>query len=180
VHVPTWHDHEHTHDDGHHVHAHADGFAGRHSHRHEHGRFVVQAFIAYWLSERFSASVEVIAVVFFAVGVLQTVSFLCAPAVARGYGLLHALSQMDVPTRQAYVMALVEPDERTPAAAYSNTARYVVRPTGPLLAGAASSVWLGLPSVAADQRRLRPDPVAMVPHRAARRRGTTACGRPQC
>jgi hypothetical protein len=56
---------------------------------------------------------------------------------------------MDVPTRQAYVMALVEPDERTPAAAYTNTARYVVRPTGPLLAGAASSLWLGLPFVVA-------------------------------
>ena len=36
-----------------------------------------------------------------------------------------ALSQMDVPTRQAYVMALVEPQERTAAAAYTNTARYV-------------------------------------------------------
>ena len=32
------------------------------------------------------------------------------------------LSQMDVPTRQTYVMALVEPAERTPAAAYTNTA----------------------------------------------------------
>jgi hypothetical protein len=43
------------------------------------------------------------------------------------------LSQMDVPTRQAYVMALVEPAERTAAAAYTNTARYLVRPVGPAL-----------------------------------------------
>ena len=50
-----------------------------------------------------------------------------------------ALSQMDVPTRQAYVMALVEPEERTAAAAYTNTARYVVRPLGPTLAGAAQT-----------------------------------------
>lgn len=146
------------------------------------GGFVVQAFIAYWLAERFGASVELIGVVLFAVGVLQTASFLCAPAVARRFGLLPtmvfthlpanvllaamafaptlpvavalllarvALSQMDVPTRQAYVMALVEPQERTAAAAYTNTARYVVRPAGPLLAGAASSVWLGLPFLAA-------------------------------
>ena len=55
-----------------------------------------------------------------------------------------ALSQMDVPTRQAYVMALVEPDERTAASAYTNTARYVVRPLGPVLAGAAQPVALGL------------------------------------
>src|SRR5439155_26064078 len=34
-----------------------------------------------------------------------------------------ALSQMDVPTRQAYLTAVVEPEERTAAAAYTNTAR---------------------------------------------------------
>jgi MFS family permease len=56
-----------------------------------------------------------------------------------------ALSQMDVPTRQAYVMALVEPAERTPAAAYTNTARYLTRPFGPPVAAAATTVALGLP-----------------------------------
>ena len=51
------------------------------------------------------------------------------------------LSQMDVPTRQAYVMALVDPDERTAAAATTNT-RPLRRP-GPSarsLAGAARRV----------------------------------------
>ena len=56
-----------------------------------------------------------------------------------------SLSQMDVPTRQAYVMNLVEPDERTPAAAYTNTARYVTRPFGPPVASALSGIALGLP-----------------------------------
>jgi MFS family permease len=56
-----------------------------------------------------------------------------------------ALAQMDVPTRQAYVMALVDPDERTPAAAVTNTARYVVRPVGPALAGVSQSIAFGLP-----------------------------------
>ncbi len=56
-----------------------------------------------------------------------------------------SLSQMDVPTRQAYVMNLVEPDERTPAAAYTNTARYVTRPFGPPVASALSGNSLGLP-----------------------------------
>ena len=42
-----------------------------------------------------------------------------------------ALSQMDVPTRQAYVMALVPPAERTAAASATNSARYVTRPGGP-------------------------------------------------
>lgn len=59
------------------------------------------------------------------------------------------LSQMDVPTRQAYVMALVDPSERTAAAGYTNTARYVVRPIGPVLAGAGQSLFLGLPFLAA-------------------------------
>jgi MFS family permease len=146
------------------------------------GGFVVQAFIAYWLSARFGASVGTLAVAFFAVGALQAVSFMVAPRLAERYGLLRtmvfshlpsnillaaialapnfgwaiglllartALSQMDVPTRQAYVMALVDPEERTAAAAYTNTARYLVRPAGPLLAGAAQSIALGLPFVIA-------------------------------
>ena len=47
-----------------------------------------------------------------------------------------ALSQMDVPARQAFVAAIVEPSERTAAAAYTNTARYVGRPAGPAIGGA--------------------------------------------
>jgi len=56
-----------------------------------------------------------------------------------------ALSQMDVPTRQAYVALMVRPEERTAAAAYTNTARYVARPVAPLLAGAGQQLALGLP-----------------------------------
>jgi len=46
-----------------------------------------------------------------------------------------ALSQMDVPTRQAYVVGVVDPAERTAAAAYTNSARYLARPLGALVAG---------------------------------------------
>ncbi|MGQ0616137.1 MAG: MFS transporter [Acidimicrobiia bacterium] len=60
-----------------------------------------------------------------------------------------ALSQMDVPTRQAYVIGLVDPDERVAAAAYTATARYAVRPMAPLLGGALQQVSLGLPLVVA-------------------------------
>jgi predicted MFS family arabinose efflux permease len=56
-----------------------------------------------------------------------------------------ALSQMDVPTRQAYVAALVDPSERTAAAAYTNSARYVSRPIAPLLAGPSLRIALGAP-----------------------------------
>jgi MFS family permease len=77
---------------------------------------------------------------------------LVAVAFAPGFGWAAALwlarvslSQMDVPARQAYVMALVDPGEQTGAAAYTNTARYLTRPLGPVLAGASQSLALGLP-----------------------------------
>jgi MFS family permease len=60
-----------------------------------------------------------------------------------------ALSQMDVPTRQALVMSVVDPEERTAAAAVTNAARYTVRPIGPLAGGALQSVTLGLPLLVA-------------------------------
>jgi MFS family permease len=61
-----------------------------------------------------------------------------------------ALSQMDVPTRQAYIAAMVDPAERTAAAAATNSARYAARPFGPLVATVLiRSVALGAPWVAA-------------------------------
>ena len=55
------------------------------------------------------------------------------------------LSQMDVPTRQALVMTVVTPGERTAAAAMTNASRYTVRPFGPLIAGLAQQIALGAP-----------------------------------
>jgi predicted MFS family arabinose efflux permease len=76
-----------------------------------------------------------------------------APTLGLAIGLLlarFALSQMDVPARQAYVMALVDPQERTAAAAYTNTARYVVRPVGAAGAGVLMQhVSIGAPFMAA-------------------------------
>jgi predicted MFS family arabinose efflux permease len=57
----------------------------------------------------------------------------------------HLLSQMDVPVRQALVITVVEPEERTAAAGYTNATRYVARPIGSLLAGAVSGGSLGAP-----------------------------------
>jgi hypothetical protein len=142
------------------------------------GGFVVQSFIVYWLTTRFDASLGVLGVAFAGIGVLQTLSFLAAPLIAKRVGLLNTmvfthlpsnlllasvafapnlsmaialllartvLSQMDVPARQAYVMTLVPPRRRPAAAAYTNLARYMVRPIGPALAGATQAIALGLP-----------------------------------
>jgi hypothetical protein len=146
------------------------------------GGFVIQSFIAYWLRVRFGASVELLGVVFFAIGLLQAGSFLAATRLAERIGLLptmvfthlpsnlllaaiplapnlpaavglllgrFALSQMDVPARQAYVIALVDPAERTAAVATTNLARYLARPIAPAVAGAAGQLGMGLPFVLA-------------------------------
>lgn len=146
------------------------------------GGFAVSAFIAFWFAHRFDASGSTLGVIFAAVGVLQTVSFLAAGRLAGRFGLLATmvvshlpsnvllislafapnfsvavsvllaralLSQMDVPTRQAYVMALVPATERTAAAATTNSVRYVTRPVGTLLGGLAASAAIGLPLVIA-------------------------------
>jgi len=165
------------------------------------GGFVVQAFIAYWFARRFGASPQLLGLVFFAVGLLQALSFQLAVRLADRIGLLptmvfthlpsnlllaaiafapnlasalalllarFALSQMDVPTRQAYVVGVVDPSERTAAAAYTNTARYAVRPLAPLGRRRAAAGRLAerpLRRRRHSQERLRPRPVPAIPQR---------------
>jgi predicted MFS family arabinose efflux permease len=142
------------------------------------GGFVPQTFIAYLFTRKYDASPQTLAIVFFAIGILQALSFQAAVRLAARIGLLRtmvfthlpsdlllaavafapnltsaitlllarfALSQMDVPTRQAYVMAIVDPSERTAAAAYTNAARYLTRPIAPITAAASLRAGLGTP-----------------------------------
>jgi MFS family permease len=146
------------------------------------GGFVIQTFIAYFFVTKFGTSPETLGVVFFALGLLQALSFQIAVRLASRIGLLRTmvfthlpsnvllaaiafaptqavaialllgrslLSQMDVPARQAYVIALVDPGERTAAASYTNGVRYAVRPFAPLLIGPLTAIGLGAPFVAA-------------------------------
>jgi MFS family permease len=140
------------------------------------GGFVIQTLVVVFLSRQFDASDQTLGLLFFAIGLIQTASFLTAPLIARRIGLLATmvvthipsnlclialafapnlpvavalllvramLGQMDVPTRQAYVMALVDPDERVAAAAYTGTARYVARPFAPLVNAPLQAIALG-------------------------------------
>jgi MFS family permease len=62
--------------------------------------------------------------------------------------LRQLLSQMDIPTRQAYTMALVAPEERTAAASVTSLARSAGAATSPVFAGLflqGSLLVLGLP-----------------------------------
>jgi MFS family permease len=66
--------------------------------------------------------------------------------------LRQALSQMDVPTRQAYTMALVVPEERTAAASVTSLARSAGSAASPVAAGAllqGAYLAVGLPFVIA-------------------------------
>jgi MFS family permease len=57
-----------------------------------------------------------------------------------------SVSQMDVPTRKSYTMAVVDPDERTAAAGITNVARTAASALAPALSGAAIGAGaLGLP-----------------------------------
>jgi len=59
--------------------------------------------------------------------------------------LRFSISQMDVPTRQSYMMAVVSPDERSAAAGVTTTARSV----GALLSPVLSAQWMAVPGLMA-------------------------------
>ena len=59
-----------------------------------------------------------------------------------------ALSQMDVPTRTAYVMAVVTPAERSAAASFTAVPRSLAAALSPTLSGALFAAgWIALPLV---------------------------------
>ena len=134
------------------------------------GGFVVPALVAYWFRTKYGTSTELLGLVFFGVGLLQSASFLIAARLADRIGLVntmvfthlpsnlilasiplaptqglaiglllarHALSQMDVPARQSYVVAVVDPAERTAAAMFTNTSRAVAQAASPAISGPA-------------------------------------------
>jgi MFS family permease len=114
---------------------------------------VVSHFVAAWLAGR--------------IGLVNTMVFTHIPSslllltlpIAPTFGvaavlfiLREGLSEMDVPTRQSYLMAIVPPHERAWAAGISQLARAAGRMVSPALAGAAmqaGALWLPLAAGAA-------------------------------
>lgn len=69
-----------------------------------------------------------------------------------------ALSQMDVPTRTAYVMAVVTPAERPAAASFTSVPRSLAAAVAPTLAGGLFSLgWLGTPLIACGALKIAYD-----------------------
>ncbi len=68
-----------------------------------------------------------------------------------------SISQMDVPTRQSYTVAVVDPEERSAANGVTNVARTTASALSPGVTGAlfnAGGVWLGVPFLLAGGLKL--------------------------
>ena len=69
-----------------------------------------------------------------------------------------ALSQMDVPTRSAYVMAVVTPAERPAAASFTAVPRSLAAALSPALSGALLATgWLAAPLIACGALKIAYD-----------------------
>ena len=81
-----------------------------------------------------------------------------APSAGLAVGLLlsrQSLSQMDVPTRQSYLMSMVPEADRTPTAGITNVSRTTAQTISPSLSGLAMvSLWLGAPFIFAGSLKL--------------------------
>jgi MFS family permease len=132
------------------------------------GGFLTDALVAYWFFRRFGIAESKLAVLFFAVHVLNALSHLGAAWLAKRIGLVktmvfthlpssifliaasvvpsvhwavvlfllrESLVEMDVPTRQSYVAAVVQPSERTFASGVTNLTRNLSWATASSVAG---------------------------------------------
>jgi MFS family permease len=82
---------------------------------------------------------------------LAVIPFVSSAPIAVGLLLSRqSLSQMDVPTRQSYLMSVVPEADRTLAAGFTNVSRSIAQTFSPSLAGyAIAALWLGSPFVIA-------------------------------
>jgi predicted MFS family arabinose efflux permease len=73
------------------------------------------------------------------------------------------LSQMDVPTRQSYVMSVVDESDRTAAAGFTNASGSVAQSASPSLAGySIATLWIGFPFVVAALLKIAYDLILYV------------------
>jgi predicted MFS family arabinose efflux permease len=98
---------------------------------------------------------------------LIAAAFASQVEVALGLLLLRAaLSQMDVPTRSAFVMAVVTPPERASAASYTSVPRSLASALSPSLGGALFAAgWLAAPLVMGGALKILYDLALLVAFR---------------
>jgi predicted MFS family arabinose efflux permease len=80
-----------------------------------------------------------------------------------------SISQMDVPTRQSYTMAVVDPDERTATAGLTNVARTASTALSPLVTGVAFAAGsFALPFFLAGALKIAYDGLVYITFRGVR------------
>jgi MFS family permease len=90
-----------------------------------------------------------------------------APVAAALYLARALLSTMDVPARQSYIMAVVDPAERTATAGVTSLARSISQAAGPLVGGALLvPLGLGVPLIAAGALKATYDVLLFVAFRS--------------
>ncbi len=73
-----------------------------------------------------------------------------------------SLSQMDIPTRQALIMAVVPEEDRMAAAAITNAARYSVRPAAPTISAGLQHIAIGAPLAVAGSIKVLYDLAILI------------------
>ena len=137
------------------------------------GGFIAISFITFWLIKKFSLSEATLSIIFIIAQVLNGLSLVIAPKIAKNIGVLNTmiLSQMiangiiivaalssnwilatvlylikesfndlDIPTRQAFMMSIVKENNQTQMASMSNLGRTAAHTFSPGIAGYISSV----------------------------------------
>lgn len=137
------------------------------------GGFIARSFITFWLIKKFSLSEATLSIIFIIAQVLNGLSLVIAPKIAKNIGVLNTmiLSQMiangiiivaalssnwilatvlylikesfndlDIPTRQAFMMSIVKENNQTQMASMSNLGRTATHTFSPGIAGYISSV----------------------------------------
>jgi len=135
------------------------------------GLSLVQAGVFFFFTSLLAAFSQLVApIVAKRIGLLNTMVFThipanvflilaaLAPSLPLALGLLlarSALSQMDVPTRTAFVMMVVTPPERAAAASFTAVPRSLASAASPALAGALLAVGLSsLPLIVAGAMKI--------------------------
>ncbi len=137
------------------------------------GGFIARSFITFWLIKKFSLSEATLSIIFIIAQVLNGLSLVIAPKIAKNIGVLNTmiLSQMiangiiivaalssnwilatvlyliketfndlDIPTRQAFMMGIVKENNQTQMASMSNLGRTAAHTFSPGIAGYISTV----------------------------------------
>jgi len=138
------------------------------------GGFIARSFISFWLIKSFSLNEGILSIIFILAQILNGISLILAPKIAKTIGILNtmilsqviansiiivaalstnwiiasilylikeAFNDLDIPTRQAFMMSIVSEQNQTQMASISNLGRTGAHTFSPGVAGYVSSIF---------------------------------------